>query len=58
METDADVAERATQLPTQSLSQTQPTPSYLTEHQTTSYSQDIDSQSSHGRTIRRPMRYR
>ena len=57
-ETDVDVAEQSSQSPTPTLAETQPAPSYLAEHQTTSDSQDVDSQSSYGRTIQRPMRYR
>ena len=53
-----DVVEQTSQSPTQTLADTQPTPSYLAEHQTSTDSQDVDSQSSYGRTIRRPMRYR
>jgi len=57
-ETDVDVVEQSPQSPTQTLADTQPTPSYLAEYQTTTDSQDVDSQSSYCRTIRRPLRYR
>ena len=56
-DTPVTVVERSFQSPSQTLSNNQPS-SYLTEHQTTSDSQDVDSQSRYGRTIRRPMRYR
>jgi len=56
--TDTEVIEQMPPSPTQAVADTQPTPSYLTEHQTSSESQDVDSQSSYGRIIRRPMRYR
>jgi len=57
-ETDIEVVEQMSQSPTQTVADTQPTPSYLAEHQTSTDSQDVDSQSSYGRIIRRPMRYR
>jgi len=57
-ETEIEVVEQTSQSPIQALPNTQPTPSYLTEHQTPTESQDFDSQSSYGRVIRRPMRYR
>jgi len=57
-EIDVEVVEQTSQKLTQTLEDTQPTPSYLAEHQTSTDSQDVDSQSSYGRTIRRPMRYR
>jgi len=58
LETDVDVEEQLSQSPTQTVADTQPTPSYLAEHQASTESQDVDSQSSYGRIIRRPMRYR
>jgi len=57
-ETDVEVVEQMSQSPTQTIGDTQPTPSYLAEHQTSTDSQDVDSDSSYGRIIRRPMRYR
>jgi len=57
-ETDTEVVEQMSSSPIQAVADTQPTPSYLTEHQTSSESQDVDSQGSYGRIIRRPMRYR
>jgi len=57
-ETETEVVEQVPQSPIQSLPNTQPTPSYLAEHQTSTESQDVDSQSIYGRVIRRPMRYR
>jgi len=57
-ETEIEVVEQTSQSPIQSVPNTQPTPSYLAEHQTSTESQDVDSQSSYGRVIRRPMRYR
>jgi len=56
-ETDVDVEEQLSQSPSQTLADTQPTPSFLADHQTSTDSQDVDSQSSYGRTIRRPMQY-
>ena len=58
IETETEVVEQVPQSPIQSLPNTQPTPSYLAEHQTSTESQDVDSQSIYGRVIRRPMRYR
>jgi len=57
-ETEVEVVEQMSQSPIQAIADTQPTPSYLAEHQTSTESQDVDSQSSYGRIIRRPMRYR
>jgi len=57
-ETEIEVVEQVSQSPIQAVPNTQPTPSYLAEHQTSTESQDVDSQSSYGRVIRRPMRYR
>jgi len=56
--TDTEVVEQMPPSPIQAVVDYQPTPSYLTEHQTSTESQDVDSQSSYGRIIRRPMRYR
>ena len=57
-ETEVEVVEQLSRSPIQAEPNTQPTPSYLAEHQTSTESQDVDSQSSYGRVIRRPMRYR
>ena len=57
-ETDVEVVEQMSQSPSETVADTQPTPSYLAEHQTSTKSQDVDSQSSYGRIIRLPMRYR
>jgi len=57
-ETDVGVVEQMSQSPIQIFADTKPTPSYLSEHQTSTDSQDVDSQSSYGHTIRRPIRYR
>jgi len=56
--TETEAEEQMPQSPIQAIADTQSHPSYLTEHQTSSESQDVDSQSSYGRIIRRPMRYR
>jgi len=57
-ENEIEVVEQMSQSPIQAELNTQPTSSYLAEHQTSTESQDVDSQSSYGRVIRRPMRYR
>ena len=56
----ADAAGQLSQSPAQSPSTTQERRRvpFLIEHQTSSASQDVDSQSRSGRVIRRPMRYR
>ena len=56
--TDPETVEQMSSSPIQAVADTQPTPSYLTEHQTSTESQDVDLQSIYGRIIRRPMRYR
>ena len=56
--TETKAEEQMPQSPIQAVADTQSHPSYLAEHQTSSESQDVDSQSSYGRIIRRPMRYR
>ena len=57
-ETEVEVVEQMPQSPIPIVPNTQPTPSYLAEHQTSTESQNVDSQSSYGLVIRRPMRYR
>jgi len=56
-ETETEVEQMSPSL-IQAVADTQSHPSYLTEHQASSELQDVDSQSSYGRIIRRPMRYR
>jgi len=56
--TDTEVVEQMSSSTIQAVADTQPTPSYLAERQTSTESQDVDSESSYGRIIRRPMRYR
>jgi len=56
-ETEVEVVEQMSQSLSQTVADTQPTPSYLAEQQTSTESQDVDSQSSYGRIIWRPMRY-